>query len=236
MIKQIKVLGLITARGGSKSIPHKNIKELHGKPLIAYTIEAAQKSKLLSHTIVSTDDGEIAELAKQYGADVPFLRPAEISKDESTSFEAVHHALTWLKENGGETYDYVLILQPTSPLRIASDIDASIVIAAETGADSVMGMVELTDFSLKKLKKIEDGIILPYGEAEGKFSSMRQHLDKVYKRNAAIYLTKVSCLLGNDLFGKVSRAYIMPEERSVDINKPVDFELAEFFLKKRASR
>lgn len=231
----IRVLGIITARGGSKSIPRKNIKELAGKPLIAYTILAARASKLLTRCIVSTDDEEIASISKQYGGDVPFLRPAEISGDKSTSIEAVQHALRWLQENSGEEYDAVLILQPTSPLRTTEDIDGCIQKMIDTNADSVMGMVELTDFAPKKLKKIENDIILPLFEEEGGQSSMRQDLGKVYKRNAALYLTRIEWIKQGNLFGNISRPFVMPEERSVDINKPVDFEITEFFLTRKGN-
>lgn len=227
------ILGVITARGGSKGIPHKNIKELAGKPLIVYTIKAAQKSKYLTRCIVSTDDQEIADIARDYGADVPFLRPQELARDSSTSIDVVKHALNWLKDNRKEQYDYLMILQPTSPLRTGDDIDQCIKKIVDTNTDSVMSMVELEDMSLKKLKKINNDIILPYIEEEGKFSSRRQDLKKIYKRNCAIYLTKTEFILKNDLFGKVSRPYIMPIERSVDVNKSIDFKIAEFFLEQR---
>ena len=229
MYKNKKILGVITARGGSKGIPGKNIKELCGKPLIAYTVLAAKQSQYLTRTIVSTDYENIAEVAKKYGGDVPFLRPTDLSGDKSTSISVVQHAISWLKEKNGENYDYLMILQPTSPLRTAQDIDECIKLIVDTDADSVMGMYELTDFSLKKLKRIEDGIILPLLEDEGKTSSMRQDSEKIYKRNCAIYLTKIEHVMKGDLFGAISRAYVMPEERSIDINKPIDFELAEFW-------
>ncbi len=232
MYKNKKILGVIVARGGSKGIPRKNIKLLNGKPLIAYTIEASKESKYITSTIVSTNDEEIATVAREYGADVPFLRPDELAQDTSTALSVIQHALGWLQENRSERYDYVLILQPTSPLRTAGDIDGCIQKCVDTDADSVMSMVELIDFSLKKLKRIETDIIVPLVEDEGTFSAQRNTSEKVYKRNAAIYLTKTVFLEKNDLFGKISRPYIMPPERSVDINEPVDFELAEFFLKK----
>jgi len=233
MYKGKKTLGVITARGGSKSIPRKNIKKLAGKPLIAYTIEAAKESKYLTRCVVSTDDEEIAEISRRYGADVPFLRPAELAQDDSTSMAVVQHALKWLKENKGEEYDYLMILQPTSPLRTAEDIDGCIKKIVETDADSVMSMYELMDFSPKKFKKIIEGdLIEPYFQEEGRESSRRQDLDKMYKRNCAIYLTKTSLIMEGDLFGKKSVAYLMSEERSIDINSPLDFELAEFWIKK----
>lgn len=229
----MKILGIITARGGSKSIPKKNIKELAGEPLLGYTVTVAQKS-LLTRTILSTDSEEIAEVGKRYGCEVPFLRPAEISGDKSTSIEAVQHAVTFLQEQEGAVYDYVMILQPTSPFRTTEDIDASIKIAKEKDADSVMGMVELTDFAPKKLKRIDrEGLIRPLFEDEGTTSSMRQEDEGVFKRNAAIYLTKTSLLMAGNLFGERSYAHVMPQERSVDINTPLDFEFADYLMKRK---
>lgn len=232
MLKDKKILGVITARGGSKGIPRKNIKLLAGKPLIAYTIEAAQKSKYLTRFIVSTEDQEIADISKEYGADIPFMRPSELAQDNSTSITVVQHALKKLKKDFNESYDYLMILQPTSPLRTAEDIDASIVKAVETDADSVMSMYELKDFSLKKLKIIKNDLILPIKE-EGRTSSQRQSLEKLYKRNCAVYLTKTELIEKGDLFGEISRPYLMPEEKSIDINEPLDFEIAEFFVKRK---
>src|SRR3989344_126768 len=234
MYKNKKILGVITARGGSKGIPGKNKKLWDGKPLIAYTIEAARESRFLTRCIVSTDYEEIANVSKKYGADVPFLRPAELSQDKSTSMVVVQHALRWLKENQAEDYDYLMILQPTSPLRTAQDIDGCIQKIIETDADSVMSMMELENFALEKIKRIENDIILPFDDSnrEGKQSTPRQLLDKAYRRNSAIYLTKTDLIMQGDLFGKISRPYIMPLDRSVDINEPSDLEFAEFYLKK----
>ncbi|MFH1822348.1 MAG: acylneuraminate cytidylyltransferase family protein [Patescibacteria group bacterium] len=232
MYKNKIILGVITARGGSKSIPKKNIINLAGKPLITYTIEATKKSRYLTRTIVSTDDQEIADIAKKYGAEVPFLRPAHLAQDQSTSMEVVQYCLKWFKENEDKNYDYLMILQPTSPLRTAKDIDNCIIKAIDTGADSVMSMKEMEDFSIKKLKRIENDLILPWLKEEGKESSRRQDLDKVYKRNCAIYLTKTELIIQGDLFGSISRPYLMPDERSVDINSLVDLDIAEFWLKK----
>ena len=232
----LRVLGLITARGGSKGIPGKNIKLLAGKPLLGYTAEAARDSRI-TRTILSTDDEAIARVAREFGIDVPFMRPKELALDHSKSIDVVQHAIKWLKENAAEEYDYVMILQPTSPCRTSDDINAVIAIAEETGADSVMSEVEMPNFSPQKTHKIIDGKIHPYFEeaAEGGTPSRRQDLAKAYRRNAAIYLTKTNLLLAGDMFGRDSRAYIMPEERSVDIDNPIDFELAEFWVN-RTSR
>ena len=233
MYQHKTTLGIITARGGSKGIPRKNIKPLSDKPLIGWTIESARTSKFLTRCIVSTDDEEIVQIAKTLGGDAPFMRPADLAQDQSASIPVVQHALTWMKEHEGQIFDYAMILQPTSPFRTAEDIDACIEKIVDTEADSVMSMVELSDFSLKKLKKIEHDLIVPLQEDEGKTSARRDDSEKVYKRNCAIYLTRTDLIMVGDLFGNVSRPHVMPRERSVDINDPLDFELAEFLMSRR---
>lgn len=228
MYQNKKILAVITARGGSKGIPRKNIKVLGGKPLIAWTIEAAKRSQFLDDCVLSTDDIEIAEVAKKYNCRVPFMRPPELAVDQAKSIPVIQHALNWLKDNEGQEFDYVMILQPTSPFRTARDIDESITKAVDTKADSVMSMVKLVDFSAPKLKVLDGDIIKPLSEAEGKESASRDGLKDVYKRNCAIYLTKVPVLMSGDLFGQVSRAIVMPALRSVDINTLDDFLYAEF--------
>lgn len=226
------VLGIITARGGSKGIPNKNIAPLHGKPLIAYTIEATKSSALLTRTIVSTDNDEIAATAKHYGAEVLFMRPPELSTDAALALDVLTHAIRYMEEHDGQTFDYVMMLQPTSPLRKGEDIDACIRIAGETDADSVFSMKELPDFAPQKMKTIRNGQIFPFLEEEKGQSAPRSRAEKIYKRNCAIYLTRTALILQGDQFGKKSMAYVMPRERSIDINDPVDLELTEFWMKK----
>lgn len=233
MYKGFKVLGVITARGGSKGIPHKNIKKLNGKPLIYYSILSAKRSRYLTYFIVSTDDIFIANVSKKYKAQVPFMRPKHLALDSSRSLDVVKHALRWLKKNKGMDFDYVMILQPTSPLRRALDIDNCIKKAVDTNSDSVMSVIELTDFSIKKLKIIKNDVLWPYLANEGNISQRRQSLGKVFKRNCAIYLTKVNLIKKGDLFGSVSRPYLMPPECSVDINTMADFKLAKLYLKNK---
>ncbi len=230
MYNNKKTLAVITARGGSKGIPRKNIKDLGDKPLIAWTIEAAKQSQYLDDCVLSTDDVEIAEVAKKFGCRVPFMRPSELATDQAKTIPVVQHALNWLKENEGQEFDYVMILQPTSPFRTASDIDEAIKKAVDTNADSVMSMMKLVDFSAPKLKVLDGDVIKPWQEVEEKQSASRNELKYVYKRNCAIYLTKVPVLILGDLFGEVSRATVMPTIRSVDINTPEDFDYAEFLV------
>lgn len=227
----MRTLGVITARGGSKSIPKKNIATLAGKPLIAYTIEASLNSSLLTRTVVSTDDDEIASTARQFGGDVPFMRPTELAGDHSGSIEVVQHALSWLDQHDRQTFDYAMILQPTSPFRLAEDIDAALQIALAKNADSVMSMVEVVDFSPLKLKRIDQhGRIEPLFAEEGKTSARRQSEPSVYKRNAAIYLTRTSLIMKGELFGANSFAHVMPQKRSLDINTPFDLAFAQFLM------
>lgn len=228
----LKVLGVITARGGSKGIPGKNIKEMCGKPLIAWTIEAAQGSKLLTDFLVSTDDSAIAEVSRQFGAPVPFMRPPELATDEATSMAVVQHALKWMEDNEGKTYDALLILQPTSPLRTSEDLDKCIEIMQKTDCDSVMAMYRLSDLTLKKLKYLDGDRVLPVVD-EGPQTTPRQESRPLYKRNGCAYLTKTTLIKQGDLFGKDCRAHVMPEEQTADINTPMDFEIAEYLMCRR---
>jgi len=229
MYSNKKILGIIPARGGSKGIIEKNIKELHGKPLIVYTLESAAKSTLLDRCIVSTDDQKIADVAKNYRGDVPFMRPKEIATDTALALDVLNHAIKELSD-AGEEYDYIMMLQPTSPLRTAEDIDACIRLACDKDADSVFSMKQLSDFAPQKLKILEDGMIKPLLEDEIGQSAPRHNGPDVYKRNCAIYLTKTGLIRSGDQFGNTSYAYIMPEQRSVDINDPADLALAEFWM------
>lgn len=232
MHKNKTFLAIIPARSGSKGIIGKNIINLEDKPLIAYTIEAAAQSNLLDRCIVSTDSEDIANVAKQHGADVPFIRPNELATDEALALDVLNHAIKQL-EAAGEHYDYILMLQPTSPLRTCEDIDNSIELAVEKNADSVFSMKPITDFAVEKLKTIDrNGRILPLLKEEKGQSAPRHEGPDVYKRNCAIYLTKRELIQKGDQFGALSYAYVMPEERSVDINNPVDLEFTKFWMAK----
>ena len=224
----LRTLGVITARGGSKGVPRKNIRLLGDKPLIAWTLAAVRTSKLLTDCVVSTDDEEIARVAREHGGRVPFLRPAELATDTVKSIPVALHALDWIAEQEKQTFDALMILQPTSPFRLAEDIDACIEKMNVTGCDSVMSVRRLEDFSLPKIKRLDGDRILPWFVEEGKESTQRDAAGVAYKRNCAVYLTRVSVLRQNDLFGTDSRAYVMPDERSLDINTSFDFALAQF--------
>lgn len=232
MILQKEILGIIPARGGSKGIPGKNIKLLNGKPLIAYTIEEAIKCDCIQKLIVSTDSSEIAAEAKQFGAEVPFIRPNNLATDTASSIEVVLHAVNWLKEKECYIPDIVLILQPTSPLRTASDIKNVLIEMINTNADSLASVCEAAAHPFW-MKKIEHGKLLPFFETPNSYTR-RQDLPEVYQLNGAIYAVKTNVLVEKkSIYGDDTRAYIMPAERSIDIDNMLDWRLAEILLKER---
>ena len=158
------ILGVITARGGSKGVPRKNIKDLGGKPLIAYTIEVAKKSELITHLITSTDDQKIAEIAKKYGCNVPFLRPKELARDNTPTLPVLQHATEFMEKKLGIKFDYLVLLQPTSPFRIAEDIDKTIQLLIDTPeADSSVSICEVEkNQHPMKAKRLKGNRVLPY--------------------------------------------------------------------------
>lgn len=227
-----KVLGVIPARGGSKSVPRKNIALLHGKPLIAYTIQAALDCHSLTQSVVSSEDHEILEIARQYGASVPFVRPAHLATDESPTLPVVQHAVTEMETRESQVYDYIVLLQPTTPLRNSNDIDAAVEKLIATGADSVVSVCDVGAYHPARMRLIVDDRLVELPIREPKEMLRRQDLPPVYIRNGAIYAVKRdTVMLENSMIGRVSRPYIMPEERSVNIDSRLDFLLAEILLR-----
>lgn len=230
MIKMKKeILAIVPARGGSKTIPGKNIKKLHGKPLIAWTIEPALECNFLDKIIVSTDDHEISEISKKYGADVPFLRPNEISEDNSPTIDAVIHTLDSLK-NSGFNPDVIVLLQPTSPLRTVKDIETALkLFFKDKTCNSVVSVSEY-DHSPYWSLKIEKGYLKPsFGDKY--FRMRRQDLPNLYIPNGSIYISSTKDLKKfRGFFGDKIIPYVMPKERSVDIDTIMDFKLAELIL------
>lgn len=227
----IKAVGLITARGGSKSIPRKNVLPLAGKPLIAWTIEAALRAPGLSRLIVSTDDEEIARVAREWGAEVPFMRPPELAQDNSPHLDVLTHALSWLDANDKSKLDCLMLLQPTSPLRTTEDIEAVLAMASEKEADAVISVApcESHPYLTKQIMpdgKLQDFIDRPHGYLP------RQILPPVYSLNGAIYLLRRELLLERrEWFTNRTYAYIMPPERSYDIDSPWDMHLVNLILR-----
>lgn len=228
------ILGVIPARGGSKGITRKNLVPILGKPLIAYTIEAASQSRRLSRFIVSTDDEEIARVSRDCGAEVPFLRPSELATDSALSLHVMQHAIIEVERLEGKVYDVVLMLQPTTPLRLGSDIDAGIELLLASGADSVISVVGVGAYHPLRMKRVLDnGRLANYIEQGFEDMHPRQQLPPVYIRNGALYITRRDVLVNENSFtGKDCRAYVMPEERSINIDAESDIVLAEYFLRK----
>lgn len=231
-----KVLAIIPARGGSKSIYKKNIKDLCGKPMIAYTIETCLKSALIDRCIVSTDDEEIAFVAKKYGAEVPFLRPSEFAGDTSPDKPAFTHALDWLKENDNYIPDFILHLRPTSPFRTVGDIESVINIWKSSQCDSVRSVSLVDAISNPYWAFIEND--KGYGEhyindkkLQLKYSR-RQDLPKVYKAHGLVDgYSYDSIYSSSDMLGENMKLHIV--DKAIDIDDMEDFEYAEYLVKKR---
>jgi CMP-N,N'-diacetyllegionaminic acid synthase len=218
------VLALIPARGGSKGVPRKNVRNLGGKPLIAWTIEAAQQARSVSRIVVSTEDSEIAAIARLYGAEVPFIRPIGLAKDETPGIDVVFHAL----ENLGY-FDDVLLLQPTSPLRTSQDIDEIFDLRRRTHAPSAVS-VSAALHPPQWIYRIDDTGHLR-SLLDEPAPARRQVADKVYVLNGALYCARLDWLLTQRGFiSDEAVAYVMPTERSIDIDTPLDWLLAECLM------
>jgi CMP-N,N'-diacetyllegionaminic acid synthase len=220
-----RTLCIIPARGGSKGVRRKNIRPVSGKPLIAYTIEAVMQSKYATKFVTSTDDREIAATAESYGSPILF-RPAELAADDTPMIQVVQHALN----EAGEPFDFVMILQPTAPLRNSGDIDCSIDLLAASGADSVVSVYQVSDCHPSRMYRIEQDALVPY-DAEPP-SRLRQQLPPVYHRNGAIYVCRKNLVTEqNTLIGANCRPYIMPRERSLNIDDEFDLFLVDCVIR-----
>ena len=230
-----KILVVIPARGGSKGVLRKNARLLGGKPLVVHSIERAMEIKdKLYRVIVSTDDAEIAEIAKQAGAEVPFLRPADLANDKAPMVPVEQHAVQFVEEQDGVQIDWVLLLQPTTPFRAAEDILACIELAQQGGCDSVISVVEIKAGHPIQAKKIENGVLTHYFTPEYEGMRRQDCKPEAYLRNGAVYLTKRDSLMNHDsIWGETIRPYVMPEERSINIDGPLDFKLAQIVMDER---
>lgn len=229
MIDGSTVLGVIPARGGSKRISGKNIRTVGGKPLLAWSVEAAKGSSFIDRVILSSDDTEIMDVGRACGCDVPFVRPAELASDEANSLGVVRHAL----RNVDRAYDYVVLLQPTSPLRLSSDIDGAIEKCAGLGAATCvsLGPVDHSPywmFHIEKsgtLKHIFPNIPVPH---------RRDPVSEIFILNGAIYVARANHLLeGGNFLEPDTVAWLMPRERSIDIDTELDLILADVMLRQR---
>jgi CMP-N,N'-diacetyllegionaminic acid synthase len=224
----MRVLGIITARGGSKGIPRKNIIPLLGKPLLQWTADAALSARRLTRVVLSTDDPEIAEVAQQCGVDVPFFRPPELARDDTPTIPVLQDVVRRLAA-AGESYDAVLTLQPTNPLRQAADIDGAIELLEKSGADSVISFVSVGERHPARMKMLDPaGRIVNPPFAEAFEGQRRQDLTPLYLREGSIYLTRTPVLMEqNSLQGNDCRAWLIPVERACNIDEPFDLYLVE---------
>jgi CMP-N,N'-diacetyllegionaminic acid synthase len=224
----MNILGIIPARGGSKGVPGKNIRNLAGKPLIQHSIDAAITSNL-TKVIISTDDPQIREVAIAAGAAVPFIRPAELAGDTAKSIDVAVHALLEMERLDNCVYDAIMLLQPTAPFKTSGNINEAIKIMEQTpDADSVISVVDVLAHHPARMKYLENGRLIDPPFCERYENQNRQELQPMYIRNGAIYLTKRGTLLNNSYKGQKCMALIMSQERSVNIDTLHDFEFAEW--------
>jgi CMP-N,N'-diacetyllegionaminic acid synthase len=223
-----RILAVIPARGGSKGIPRKNIREIAGKPLLAWTVEAAKACARISEVVVSTEDAEIAEVALRFGATVPFLRPADLARDDTPGIDPVLHAVEQLSG-----FDFVVVLQPTSPLRNSAHIDGCLDVAHLNNANSVVSVCEPDAHPLWTFSIDSSGHLRKFVDAP--LISRRQDLPSVFVLNGAVYLARISWLKKHRvLVGPDTLPYTMSRESSVDIDSHMDWALAELLLKDAA--
>ena len=226
MIDDHSVLAIIPARGGSKGVFRKNIRKLAEKPLIAWTIEEAKRSKYIDRLILSSDDEEIMRIAKQWGCEVPFKRPVHLAQDDTPGINPVLHALETLSEQ----YEYVVLLQPTSPLRIADDIDKCIEACVQNQASTCVSVSWASQHPFWMYEICDTGMIKPFIR-RNEVINRRQDLSRVYILNGAVYVSRVDLLILDKSFISSSTiAYIMPRVRSFDIDEEIDFKLCECIL------
>jgi CMP-N,N'-diacetyllegionaminic acid synthase len=232
----LTTLGIIPARGGSKRLPRKNVRMLGGKPLVAWAIEAARGTRRLSSLVVSSDDREVLDIARGYDPRLALERPAEISSDQSPAIDYVRHALKTLESQGLGPFDAVVIVQPSSPFTLSADIDATVDLLAASKADSAVSVMQLDHATHPlKMKTLQGDRLLPFLEEErGRMAA--HELPEIYVRNCSVYATTRSSIERGQIIGDDCRGYVMPRERSLDINEELDLELAEFLLARRERR
>lgn len=228
----MSLLALIPARGGSKGLPRKNIRNLLGKPLIAWSIEAALNSKVVDRLIVSTDDKEISNVAKFWGAEVPFIRPAELAQDNSTTFSVIEHALNWLEHEQKYVPDHLVLLEPTSPLRDATDVERAFDQLKQSKASSIVGicLTEVQHPVFMYLKN-DSGKLKPYQNNSEKVIR-RQDLEQTYFLEGSIYISQTQVLLEEKTFYHGNTiGYEVPKWKSPEIDDEIDWLLTEVIMK-----
>ena len=227
----MRVLGVIPARGGSKGILRKNLVPLAGKPLVEFTIRAALGSTCLTRTILSSEDPEIIAFARSLGVDVPFIRPLELAADDASSLAVARHALLSAEDEDGTQYDIVCLLQPTCPLRESADIDSAVQMLKDSDADSVVSLTRVEDPHPVKMMLVSEDVVHPLFPDKWHETVRRQDLPPVFYLNGAIYCVRRAILLERgSLWGGKTLAYVMPADRSVNIDSVMDLRMAESML------
>lgn len=224
------MLAIIAARGGSKGLPGKNIRALGGKPLIAYTIEAAIHANVFERIIVNTDSHEIAKVAEEYGAEIPFLRPEELASDEASSTDVLKHTIEYFAEQG-QFYDSIALLQPTSPLRTETHIKEAFGIFRDRNVDSLISFTK-EPHPIFWNKFINEKGLIENVFQDAQMSHGRQSYTPTYVPNGAIYMFKSTVLDQNSLYTENTYGYVMDSRSSIDIDTLEDFEYCEFLLNK----
>ena len=226
------VVGLIPARGGSKGIPNKNITQLAGKPLIAYTIEAAQKSVFIDELVLSTDSPKIATVAKKFGLETDMLRPARLAGDRAKTIDVVRYELERLQKKWRRTIDLLVLLQPTAPLRTSQDIDkACDLFFKNKKSDSLMSVYKIEDVHPEIMYRKHGRHLIPFSHTDEK-AAQRQNFEELYLRNGALYLLAPKLALQDSrLISAKPLMYVMPRERSVNIDSLFDLQIAECLIK-----
>jgi CMP-N,N'-diacetyllegionaminic acid synthase len=232
MYKGKTFLGIIPARAGSKGLPGKNIKSLCGKPLIAWSIEAGNNSKYLDEVMVTTDGVEIAEIAKKYGANVPFLRPKELADDTTSSFEVIKHTIDFYKNQLNKKFDYIVLLEPTSPLRESSDIDKAIEMLLNSKADSIVGICK-TESQNPAFLVLKDSNNYIRGYENNKIKVLRrQEIKDVFFLEGSVYISKTDVYLKKKTFYHENTiGYEVPKYKSLEIDDIYDFIMVEAIMK-----
>lgn len=238
MINGKSVLAIIPARGGSKGLPGKNIKELCGKPLIAWSIEAGLASQYIDEVMVTTDSEDIARIALEFGASVPFMRPAELASDTATSFDTVKHAIDFYQNELGKKFDYIVLLEPTSPLRVEQDIDNAIEQLLENPqATAIVGICKTESQNPAFLiKKNINNFLIGYENKDMKIIR-RQNISEVYFFEGSVYVSEIAGLLTKKTFyHEATLGYEFPKWKSIEIDDSDDFIMVEALMQKKIAK
>lgn len=233
----LRILGVIPARGGSKGVPRKNLRRVGGASLVERAVRTGREVRDLVHrTVVSTDDPEVARAARKAGGDVPFMRPSRLADDCAPMAPVARHALEFAEAEDGARMDWVLLLQPTSPLRAPQDVEGAVAVAKRGECDSVISVVRVHAVHPVLMKRVEDGYLRPFCVPEREGTRRQDYRPAAYMRNGAVYLVRRDVLLGGSLWGDRIRPYEMPEHRSVCVDSELDLRLADLLAREHEGR